>query len=68
MCDVGDIEDMANKAITILTNEDTLKYFKENALIRAQDFDLKKILPMYIDYYTEVLQSSKATITCEKID
>ena len=58
MCDVGDIEDMANKAITILTNEDTLKYFKENALKRAQDFDLKKILPMYIDYYTEVLKES----------
>ncbi|WP_316768949.1 N-acetyl-alpha-D-glucosaminyl L-malate synthase BshA [Pedobacter frigiditerrae] len=58
MCDVGDIDDMANKAITILSNEETLKYFKENALIRAQDFDLKKILPMYIDYYNEVLQQS----------
>jgi len=58
MCDVGDIDDMANKAITILSNEETLKYFKENALKRAQDFDLKKILPMYIDYYTEVLQQS----------
>ncbi len=58
MCDVGDVEDMANKAITILTNEDTLKYFKENALKRAQDFDLKKILPMYIEYYNEVLQQS----------
>lgn len=56
MCNVGDIDDMANKAITILTNEDTLKYFKENALIRAKDFDLKKILPMYIDYYVEVIQ------------
>jgi N-acetyl-alpha-D-glucosaminyl L-malate synthase BshA len=58
MCNVGDIEDMANKAVTILNNENTLKYFKENALKRAQDFDLKKILPMYIDYYTEVLQQS----------
>lgn len=58
MCDVGDIDDMANKAITILSNEETLKYFKENALIRAQDFDLKKILPMYIDYYNEVLAAS----------
>jgi N-acetyl-alpha-D-glucosaminyl L-malate synthase BshA len=58
MCNVGDIDDMANKAITILSNENTLNYFKENALKRAQDFDLKKILPMYIDYYTEVLQQS----------
>jgi N-acetyl-alpha-D-glucosaminyl L-malate synthase BshA len=61
MCDVGDIDDMANKAITILSNEETLKYFKENALIRAQDFDLKKILPMYINYYNEVLANSKLT-------
>jgi N-acetyl-alpha-D-glucosaminyl L-malate synthase BshA len=58
MCEVGDIEDMANKAITILSNEDTLSYFKENALKRAQDFDLKKILPMYIDYYKEVIEKS----------
>jgi N-acetyl-alpha-D-glucosaminyl L-malate synthase BshA len=58
MCNVGDVEDMANKAITILTNEDTLRYFKENALKRAQDFDLKKILPMYIDYYNEVLKQA----------
>lgn len=58
MCNVGDVDDMANKAITILSNEDTLRYFKENALKRAQDFDLKKILPMYTDYYNEVLQQS----------
>lgn len=58
MCNVGDVEDMANKAITILSNEDTMKYFKENALKRAQDFDLKKILPIYIDFYNEILQQS----------
>ncbi len=58
MCNVGDVEDMANKAITILSNEDTLRYFKENALKRAQDFDLKKILPIYIAYYEEVLKNA----------
>ncbi len=61
MCNVGDVEDMANKAITILSNEDTMKYFKENALKRAQDFDLKKILPIYIDFYNEILQQSLVT-------
>lgn len=60
MCDVGDIDDMANKAITILSNEETLRYFKENALIRARDFDLKKILPFYINYYNEVLEQALA--------
>lgn len=58
MCNVGDIDDMANKALTILSNEDVLAYFKENALTRAKDFDLKKILPMYVDFYNEILQQS----------
>ncbi|RYG17488.1 MAG: glycosyltransferase, partial [Chitinophagaceae bacterium] len=58
MCNVGDVDDMAKKAITILTNEDTLQYFKENAFKRAQDFDLKKILPIYIEYYNEVLTNA----------
>jgi len=59
MCDVGDIEDMANKAITILSDQKTLDYFKENALTRAKDFDLKKILPQYIAYYEEVIAGIK---------
>ena len=55
MCNVGDVEDMANKAITILSSEENLRYFKENALTRAKDFDLKKILPQYIAYYEQVI-------------
>lgn len=55
MCNVGDVDDMASKAITILSNQKTLDYFKENALTRAKDFDLKKILPQYIAYYEEVI-------------
>jgi N-acetyl-alpha-D-glucosaminyl L-malate synthase BshA len=60
MSNVGDVEDMAKNAIMILENEDTLSEFKEHAYLRAKDFDLEKILPMYTDYYTEVLQKSKA--------
>jgi len=59
MCNVGDVDDMANKAITILSNEENLNYFKENALTRAKDFDLKKILPKYIQYYEEVIAAKK---------
>jgi N-acetyl-alpha-D-glucosaminyl L-malate synthase BshA len=59
MSNVGDVDDMAAKAIRILENDEVLKQFKENALTRAQDFDLKKILPEYIDYYNEVIETSK---------
>ncbi|HKG05546.1 MAG TPA: N-acetyl-alpha-D-glucosaminyl L-malate synthase BshA [Pedobacter sp.] len=57
MSNVGDVDDMAAKAISILEDEDTLNRFKENALIRAKDFDLKKILPMYVDYYNKTIQA-----------
>lgn len=59
LCDVGDVEDMANKAVTILSNQKTLDYFKENALTRAKDFDLKKILPRYVAFYEEVIAGKK---------
>lgn len=57
--DVGDIEGMAAHAIEILKDDETLNTFKENAFKRAQDFDLKKILPEYIAYYTMVIEQSK---------
>jgi N-acetyl-alpha-D-glucosaminyl L-malate synthase BshA len=55
MSNVGDVDDMARKAILILEDDLKLAKFKENAYLRAQDFDLKKILPMYIAYYNEIL-------------
>jgi N-acetyl-alpha-D-glucosaminyl L-malate synthase BshA len=59
MSNVGDVDDMANKAISILKDDAVLEQFKDNALIRAKDFDLKKILPEYIAYYTQVIQESQ---------
>eukprot|EP01132_Coremiostelium_polycephalum_P012959 gene12959-15829_t len=55
MSNVGDVEEMAANAIKILENDQVLEQFKENALKRAQDFDLKKILPVYIEYYNEIM-------------
>ncbi|SDE32018.1 N-acetyl-alpha-D-glucosaminyl L-malate synthase BshA [Pedobacter soli] len=58
MSNVGDVDDMAAHAIEILKDDETLKRFKENAFTRAQDFDLKKILPEYISFYKEVIENS----------
>ncbi|RBQ04596.1 N-acetyl-alpha-D-glucosaminyl L-malate synthase BshA [Pedobacter miscanthi] len=58
MSNVGDVEAMAAHAIEILKDDETLNRFKENAFTRAQDFDLKKILPGYINYYKEVIENS----------
>ncbi|WP_285010636.1 N-acetyl-alpha-D-glucosaminyl L-malate synthase BshA [Pedobacter faecalis] len=58
MSSVGDVDDMAAKAISILENDDVLKQFKENAFARAKEFDLKKILPKYVEYYEQVIAES----------
>lgn len=53
--DVGDVDTMANKAIHILEDSDRLKQFKEAALNRARDFEISTIVPMYEQYYEEVI-------------
>jgi N-acetyl-alpha-D-glucosaminyl L-malate synthase BshA len=60
--EIGDVDGMAEKAIYILEDEDRLKTFKENALARAKEFDLSIILPVYENYYIEVIEKSKAHI------
>ncbi|MCR8559126.1 N-acetyl-alpha-D-glucosaminyl L-malate synthase BshA [Mucilaginibacter sp. BJC16-A38] len=57
--DPGDIEGMAEKSIYILEDEERLATFKENALARAKVFDLANILPIYENYYVEVLERAK---------
>lgn len=60
MSNVGDIEDMATKAIYILDNDKRLNQFKENALNRAKEFDLSLILPYYVNYYKEVIDACES--------
>lgn len=59
LSNVGDVEDMAKNAIYILEDEARLKQFKKNAFQQAKQFDIKKILPVYVDYYTKVIEAAK---------
>ncbi|HEY0895546.1 MAG TPA: N-acetyl-alpha-D-glucosaminyl L-malate synthase BshA [Sphingobacteriaceae bacterium] len=59
---VGDIEAMAAHAIEILEDDEKLNTFKENALSRAKEFDLSLILPLYEDFYKEVLDRTASTV------
>jgi N-acetyl-alpha-D-glucosaminyl L-malate synthase BshA len=68
MSNVGDVEDMAAKAISILENDEVLNRFKENAFTRAQDFDLKKILPFYIALYNKIIAKSPAHLVAPEMD
>jgi glycosyltransferase involved in cell wall biosynthesis len=51
LSNVGDVADMANNAIKMLENEEVLKTFKRNALQRAREFDLDKIMNEYLEIY-----------------
>lgn len=56
---IGDIEDMTRKALFIL-DKANLPAFKQNALKRAQEFDISRILPLYEAYYQKILENETA--------
>ncbi|MDB5005674.1 MAG: N-acetyl-alpha-D-glucosaminyl L-malate synthase BshA [Mucilaginibacter sp.] len=60
--DVGDVDGMAEKAVYILEDDERLQIFKDNALARAKEFDLANILPIYEDYYVEVIEKTKEKV------
>ncbi|SKB84625.1 N-acetyl-alpha-D-glucosaminyl L-malate synthase BshA [Parapedobacter luteus] len=57
LSDVGDVDSMAANAIHILEDSARLAQFKEAALERAKDFKLANIMPLYEQYYQEVIDS-----------
>jgi len=59
LSDVGNIDEMVENAIKILSNNQTLNLFKENALKVAKQFDIKNILPLYEKLYQEAINHSK---------
>ncbi len=61
LSDIGDVEDMARNAISILKDEHKLKQFRHEALEQAKRFDIDKILPQYEAYYEEIIETSVYT-------
>ncbi len=56
LSNVGDVDDMARNALSILGNETTLAQFKKGAYQQAQQFDIHKILPMYEELYQGLMK------------
>ncbi len=56
MSNVGDTDDMAANALKILKDHNVLQQFKQNALKRAEQFDIHKILPLYENYYARIVE------------
>jgi L-malate glycosyltransferase len=57
MSNVGDIEDMSNNAIAILSDSATHLQFKANALAQAKRFGIDTIVPQYEALYERVILS-----------
>ena len=55
---LGNVDEMAKNAITLLENEDLLNKFRHNALKQAKCFDLDNILPEYEKYYEYIIKKS----------
>ena len=55
----NDIESMSNYAISILKDSITLEEFKSRAYKKAEEFDIKKIVPVYEEIYLKAIESLK---------
>lgn len=62
LSNVGDVDDMAKNALSLLTNDELLNQFKAQAIERSTFFELDKILPQYENLYIEVINKIKAEL------
>jgi N-acetyl-alpha-D-glucosaminyl L-malate synthase BshA len=55
LSDVGDVDNMGDNAIKILSDESTFQKMKKNAIIQAKKFDIENIVPQYVELYERML-------------
>jgi N-acetyl-alpha-D-glucosaminyl L-malate synthase BshA len=60
MSNVGDIEEMAKHCVYLLSSEKRLEKFKKQALGRAKEFDISKVLSRYEKIYEEALEEVRS--------
>lgn len=56
LSDIGNYEEMAANALTLLQDDAMLTQFRKNALEQAKSFDLNSILDQYVAVYEEMIQ------------
>lgn len=62
MSNIGDVENMTKNALIILDKKN-LPTFKDNALKRAKEFDIGRILPLYEAYYQKVMEKASSKVS-----
>ena len=59
LSDVGDVNDMAKNALSILESDDELAKFKSQAYEHSQLFAIENILPKYEALYERLIQEKQ---------
>jgi N-acetyl-alpha-D-glucosaminyl L-malate synthase BshA len=58
IAEIGDVDRMAKYALELLSNEKKYKLFAENSRQRAVNkFDKSRVVPLYEEYYEQILRS-----------
>ncbi|TVR82900.1 MAG: N-acetyl-alpha-D-glucosaminyl L-malate synthase BshA [Saprospirales bacterium] len=52
---VGDVESMAEAAISLLEDKEKHQLFRENALKQARKYEISRVVPIYEAYYCKVI-------------
>jgi N-acetyl-alpha-D-glucosaminyl L-malate synthase BshA len=60
---VGNVKEMAENALYLLTDEERLNQFRVQALAQAKKFDIKNIVPVYEEYYQEIIAKSTQEVS-----
>ena len=60
LSEVGDVADMAHNALKILENPEIHERFRMQAYEQAKRFDIQNILPVYEEYYREIIAQVKS--------
>ena len=53
------VDEMSRKAISILSSKESLDNFKNKAFLKAKEFDISKIVPLYEKTYQDAFDSIK---------
>jgi N-acetyl-alpha-D-glucosaminyl L-malate synthase BshA len=60
LSNIGDVDEMAQNALTLLKDSNLMEQFRQNAFTQAKKFDIEKVLPLYEKLYQQTLAKEPA--------
>jgi len=57
---IGDVDEMAKNALSLLKDSNLMEQFRQNAFTQAKKFDIERVLPLYEKLYQQTLAKEPA--------